>query len=264
MAENARATVAVAVRWPDGSTWFHDADHLLHAASTVKVALVVSAYRAMAMGKLDGRALVKVHNDFASHVSGGRFSVCRADDPDPELHARTLPVSVDELIRRTVRLSGNLATNLLLEVVGVAQVARDTEAIGVEGVHLVRGMDDDLAFKAGVVNQATARGLLSLATKLADRLACPPYDLAVLGHMGRVEHPFGLAAAAERGWRTPHKPGWITGYFHDFGVLVPPGWEATGQLPLPCLAVMTQGLQEATARGAVAGIARSTRDLSGL
>src|SRR5207245_95120 len=70
--------------------------------------------------------------------------------------------------RHTIGASSNLATNLLLDLVGV-DAARDAlRRRGVEGVDLRRGVEDDRAFEAGCNNLVTADGLVQLLRAIRD------------------------------------------------------------------------------------------------
>src|SRR5205823_7121645 len=64
-------------------------------------------------------------------------------------------------------VSSNFATNLLIERLGAKNVQRTTESLGAAGMHVLRGVEDDKAFRQGLNNTTTARGLMTLMEKIA-------------------------------------------------------------------------------------------------
>jgi len=71
-----------------------------------------------------------------------------------------LPVT--ELAYHMIVTSSNLATNLLIDLVGVNALQEKLKQLGVLGIELKRGVEDELAYKNGVNNLVTANGLLHL------------------------------------------------------------------------------------------------------
>lgn len=249
------SVVAVSVRSPDGTEFHGDADHPLHPASTIKIALLVSVMRMIDEGSLGMKQPLPVHNRFASLIPGEHYEVDRESDSDRGIYSflgRNL--SVWNLALRMVKVSSNLATNLLLEHVGAERVATDLAAIGVEGLTLLRGMDDTPAFERGLINQGTSRGLMQLADAIQSNRAATPRSCYLMRQaMFLAEQPWGLRAAATDGWGVAHKPGWITAHTHDFGMLYSP--ESTPVL----MAVMTKGLETERGREAIAALALEVR-----
>ena len=75
---------------------------------------------------------------------------------------------VGDLASRMITVSSNLATNILVEFVGVPAARRILAAAGVAGIDLVRGVEDDRAFDAGLSNRVTADGLVQLLRAIVD------------------------------------------------------------------------------------------------
>jgi beta-lactamase class A len=251
------SVISVSARFPDRTEFHFNPDHVLHPASTIKVALLVSVMRMVEEGLLTTKETVAVRNEFASLVPGERYAVDPEGDSDPGIYAYLgRRLSVWNLALRMIRVSSNLATNLLLDRVGAARVNEDLAAIGVKGLQFLRGMDDTPAFERGLINQGTSRGLMQLAGAIQDDRAASRRSCYLIRQaMFLTQHEWGLAKAATDGWGVAHKPGWITGHYHDFGMLYAP--DAT---PL-VLAVMTKRATAPDAREAVAEIAREARSL---
>ncbi|MFY0406754.1 serine hydrolase [Solicola sp. PLA-1-18] len=201
-----------------------DADAVHHAASTLKLPLLVAVLSATQTGRIDLDDEIEVHADFASAVPGATFASTPAYDNDAEpwalLGGRA---SVGWLARRSVVRSSNLATNLLLEQVGPSAVDEVWRRAGASRSSIRKGIEDGPAREAGLTNDVTARDLASVVGALAaGRLLDPAHTAWATGVLGEVEHVDGLPAGLPRGTPVWHKPGWIEGSCHDVGLVTPP------------------------------------------
>ena len=113
-------TIAVAYRdLGTGETLLRNERVKLHAASTMKVPVMVALFQAAGRGDLPLDRPVPVRNEFKSIVDGSPFHLDPKEDGDPDLYrALGTEVPVEELVRRMIVRSSNLATNLLIELVG--------------------------------------------------------------------------------------------------------------------------------------------------
>ncbi len=211
-----------------GTSWTVDGDRWFHAASTIKIAILGCVYRTLEDERLDSEHRLLVHNVFPSAADGTPFSVPAARDTDADTHAsigQTLPVS--DLARRMIVVSGNLATNVLLDFVGVGRARRILAAARIEvstGVDLVRGVEDDRAFEAGLSNQVTATGLVGLLRAILDgRFASTAHTADMVdilcGQTFRSGIPAGLPPAIRAAARIAHKTGEISTATHDAGIV---------------------------------------------
>ena len=157
----------------------------------MKLPILVAAHRRAERGEVDLDQPVTVHDDLDSVVPGVRFRVDPGEDSDPETWgALGRDVPLRSLVERMVTVSGNLATNLVLEHVGLAEVAAVLADAGCsERTQVVRGIEDYAARDAGTDNLVTADDLSRLMVALAEgRLA------------GRVGHG---RRASGPSWRRP-------------------------------------------------------------
>lgn len=201
-------------------------DAVHYAASTMKVPLVVAGYRRHDRGEVDLDAEVTVHNRFASAADGSPYSLDQDDDQDDwtwERLGRT--VSLRALAEHALVCSGNLATNLVLEQVGAAEVARVlTEAGCSPATRVVRGIEDLAAARAGLNNLVTAPDLGRVLLGIANRsLASGASCAEVEGVLLRQQHRDGIPAGLPSGTYVANKTGWVDGITHDIALVRPEG-----------------------------------------
>ncbi|MBI5851899.1 MAG: serine hydrolase [Planctomycetes bacterium] len=247
----------MALAWADlsgGTACEIDATTVFHAASTMKLAVMIEAFRRADAHDLDLDAPLLVRNEFASIVDGSAYSLEPGDDSDPGLFTSVgSAIPVRELIARMIRRSSNLATNLLIERLGPTRVQATIEALGaVHGMKVLRGVEDGTAFRAGLNNVVTAKDLLVLLRAIGTgRAASQSSCRAMLGILAGQEFRDMIPAGLPPGTAVAHKTGSITGIAHDAAIVDPFG-------PRPwVIVVLTRGfLDEAAAAAAGAELVR--------
>ncbi|WP_027660787.1 serine hydrolase [Salinispora fenicalii] len=210
-------------------TWTRHPDTTHYAASTMKVAVLVALYRALEAGRLTPDTAVPVRNEFDSAQPGAaRFACTRPVPNDDDVWDRlggTAPLGW--LAERMIVRSSNLATNLLLEQVGLPAVADVWARAGARHSSTGRGIEDFAAHAAGITNPVTAADLAALLRDLAlgatrpGPLATPESCTAMLDILVAQEHREDLAAGLPAGTRIAHKNGWVRGVRHSVGVVYP-------------------------------------------
>ncbi len=246
------ADVAVAFRTLDGrSQWFLRADEPFHAASTMKVAVLIELYRQVHEGKVKLDDPLTVRNEFHSLVDGSVYTLDPADDSETGLY-RALGESrtLGQLSELMITVSSNLATNLLMGKLGVDNIRAGVHALGADGMNVRRPLEDSKAFEQGLNNTTTARALLQLLEALAAGRAVDPQAshqmVAVLERQTVNER---IPAGLPPGIPVAHKTGEITRIRHDAAIVYAPR-------PF-VLVVLTRGLtDEKTADALIADIAR--------
>ncbi len=239
LADYPDATVAVFIDDPATNTQVSvNGDRLFHAASTMKIPVLIELYRRVKSGDVSLEDSVRVENRFRSIVDGSPFSI--ADDSDDEIYHRLgQQMSFRDLAYQMITVSSNLATNILIERLNADSVQATSERLGTENMQTLRGVEDLKAYDLGRNNRATARDLGTLLTALRDGKAVTETADSAMIDMLLDQHfndmiPAGLPPDV----RVAHKTGSITRIHHDAAIIYPP------DSPAYVLVVMTEGIEE--------------------
>ena len=224
LARHPDALVAVSVRdRATGTALDLHGDSVLHAASTMKVPVLVELYRQAEAGRLALADTLGVVNRFRSIVDGSAYRI--EDDSDDSLRLELgRPMRYDALAERMITVSSNLATNLLIERVGPENVQATMERLGTTRMRVRRGVEDGLAFRAGLNNVTTSRDLAVVLDRIAHGEAVSPgADAAMVAVLLRQRFHSMIPAGLPPGTPVAHKTGWITRHAHDAAIVLPPG-----------------------------------------
>jgi beta-lactamase class A len=224
--ESGAKAIAVAMR--DAETGFElhsNGDRWFHAASTIKVPILLGVFAAIDRGELLPHSRVHVRNRFLSVIENIPFRVESGRDSNSAVHnAIGKMMRVDELAYHMITTSSNLATNLLLGVIGPDAVNQTLKALHVDkGIELRRGVEDELAFEKGISNMVTADGLLRILVMLSEGKAfSPALSRRMMDILHGQEFNQGIPARLPKGARVAHKTGEISTVAHDAGVVYLP------------------------------------------
>ncbi|CAN5533750.1 N/A [soil metagenome] len=216
------AEVAVAFRTLDGrDEVLIDPDKPFHAASTMKVPVMIELFRQRAEGIVSLDEPLAIRNEFRSIVDGSPYTLSEGDDSDREVYAALGgTMTLGQLNESMIAVSSNFATNLLIEKLGVENVRRTVKALGAEGMQVLRGVEDQKAFDKGLNNATTARGLLVLLEKLAQGQAVGARaDGEMIEVLKRQKFGDAIPAGLPPGTPVAHKTGNITRIHHDAAVV---------------------------------------------
>ncbi len=216
------AEVAVAYRTLDGRTeLLVDADKPFHAASTMKVPVMIELFRQARAGTLSLDDPLPIRNDFRSIVDGSPYKLSEGDDSDKDVYAvigKTMTLA--QLCDAMITVSSNFAANLLIEKLGVENVRHTVTALGADGMQVLRGVEDQKAFDKGLNNTTTARGLMVLLDRIAHgRAVDAPSDAAMIEILKRQTFNDAIPAGLPPGTPVAHKTGNITRIHHDAAIV---------------------------------------------
>jgi beta-lactamase class A len=250
MGESKAVSYAVALH--DYETDFRfaiNADRRFHAASTIKVAILLAIGKAIDDGRIRPNDTLHIRNRFLSAIDRTPFRIDAETDGYPQLHrlvGRTAKIA--DLAEWMIVSSSNLATNLLLDYLTVEEAQRVLRDAGVGGIDLRRGVDDSKAHDRNFNNETTANGLLDLfATLRGDFLSKASRDRAInilLQQRFNSMIPAPLPAHAS----VAHKTGEISTACHDAGIVYLPEREPYLLAVLTEVAADTNGRREAIAK----------------
>ncbi len=219
------ADVGVAFRTLDGKLeWFSRADDAFHAASTMKIPVMIELFHQVREGKLKLNDPLIIKNEFHSLVDASIYTLDAADDSEADLYkaigqTRTL----GQLCELMITVSSNFATNLLIEKLGVDNIRATVTALHADGMNMRRGVEDNKAYEKGMNNTTTARGLLILLEAIAKGKAVDPdSSRQMVEILARQKFNDAIPAGLPPGTRIAHKTGDITKIHHDAAIVYGP------------------------------------------
>lgn len=249
---------AVAFKDPaSGQTLLINEHEIFHAASTMKTPVMIEAYRQAAAGKCSLHDSLPVHNSFKSIVDSSVFSLDSTDDSEHTLYVKTgTRMTLYDLVYAMIIRSSNLATNLVIEQVGAAQVTQTMRRMGAQQIEVLRGVEDNKAFQQGLNNKVTAYDLMLLFEQLAaGRAVSAAASRDMINILLHQEFNEVIPALLPAGVKVAHKTGSITSVNHDGGIVFLPDGRKY------ILVLLSRGWdQEADAVQAMAGVSKLVYD----
>jgi len=258
LADSAASAAVSYYDYDSMTSWSYHGDEWFHAASTIKVAVLLGLFGAVEDGRFGLRDRLHVRNRFFSLVDGRAFQIGSSSDANESVHS-----SIGKLLRlrelgeHMIATSSNLATNLLLDLVGVDYVNQTLARCDIRGVDLRRGVEDEAAFNAGLNNRITSDGLVSTFRVIEDRAFFSPESCEAMLEILRMQEfrrgiPAGLPDEIRTETWFAHKTGEISTVTHDAGLVYLPG-----RAPY-AVAILTQWDSDVTdRRETVAAISRA-------
>lgn len=222
-----------------GDSLWINARWRVHAASTMKVPVLIELAQRVDAGGFGWDWPLLVKNEFHSIVDGSTFALLIPDDSEKTLFAREGElVPARELARLMITWSSNFATNLLVDQLGAPRIQATARRLGADSIVVLRGVEDQKAFDRGLSNTTTARDLAVLLASIAQGQAASDSSTAIM--LDILTHQVfrdGIPAGVPPGTRIASKTGGITGINHDAAVIYPPG------RPPYVLVILTRGVE---------------------
>ena len=220
--EKSGADVAVYFKTLDAkSEWTVRPDEPFHAASTMKVPVMIELFHQVKLGKVKLDDAIPIKNEFHSIVDGSVYTLSATDDSEAELYkADGQTRTLSELCELMITVSSNFATNLLIEKLGVENIRGTVHQFGADGMDVLRGVEDNKAFEKGLNNTTTARGLGVLLQAIAEGKAVDAADSRqMIAILQRQKFNEGIPAGLPAGIAVAHKTGEITKIHHDAAIV---------------------------------------------
>jgi beta-lactamase class A len=197
---------------------------MFHAASTMKTPVMIEVYSQSKEGRFSIDDSLVVKNEFRSIVDGSSYQLDLKDDSDDSMYEKLgRKSSIRVLLHHMITVSSNLATNLLMDLVGAKQVTASMRSLGASDIDVLRGVEDGKAFEKGLNNRTSALDLLVIMKAIAQERAV---DSAASKEMLEIllDQKFSdlIPALLPPAVRVAHKTGNITGVEHDSGIVLLP------------------------------------------
>ncbi len=216
------AEVSIAYRSLDGiEEWWHEADRVFHAASTMKVPVMVELFRQAEAGLLKLSDEIQVRNEFKSVVDGSAYAMEFEKDSDDTVYRNVgTAMTLEALNFQMITVSSNFATNLLIDRLGVNNVRSTVLSLGAHGLEVRRGVEDQKAFDRGIINETTARGLFMILNAIARGEAVSKRaSEKMVEVLAAQKFGDGIPKGLPPGTKVAHKTGTITRIHHDAGIV---------------------------------------------
>jgi beta-lactamase class A len=199
-------------------------DTLFHAASTMKTPVMVELFRRAEMGDFDLSDSIKVENKFYSIVDGSEFQLdLNPDGNDPFERQVDEMATIYDLNHAMITYSSNIATNLIIGLVGAEETTQTMRELGAERIEVIRGLYDMKAFDQGLSNRTTARDLGIIFEHIANGTAVSPeMDSMMIEVLKDQFYRDVIPARLPDDVVVANKTGFITGVIHDSGIVYLP------------------------------------------
>ena len=203
-------------------------DGIFHAASTMKVPVMIELYKQQLAGELSLQDSIMISNKFISIVDSSSYQLNINDDSDDIIYKYIgSKLTIHELITSMITVSSNLATNILIELVSVKKINQTMRSFGAINMNVLRGVEDQKAFDLGLSNTTTAKDL-SIIMK----------GLALKSFLGTEECDAMISVLKHQKWNDmipkylpkdidiAHKTGAISHVHHDAAIVYLPNGNA--------------------------------------
>lgn len=196
------------------------ADERFHAASTMKTPVMIAVFRQAEQGLFNLNDTMLVDPVCQSFLEDTTF-VCDAGEYLTSMLHKEL--SIKKIMEQMIIVSDNLATNLLIAKCGYRKINSVMRSLGANRGYVLRGVQDDPAYRAGLSNHMTAHDLNVLNEAIdRNRAASPESCEEMRSILLAQSHNTMIPAKLPGNVRVAHKTGSITGVRHDSGIVYAP------------------------------------------
>jgi beta-lactamase class A len=212
----------------------------MHAASLMKVPVMIEVFKQAEQGKFSLDEKIIIMNKFKSIVDGSLYSLTVIEDSDDDIYQHIgKEMALRELVHRMITVSSNLATNVLIEFVGVENIMGTLAELKIRKMKVLRGVEDIKAYERGLNNRTNALSMLTVLELIArgkagTKKSCQEMIEILSQQKYRNKIPAGLPA----GVKVANKTGSITRIDHDAAIIFP-----EGRKPY-ILVVLTRGIEK--------------------
>ena len=197
-----------------------NAHEYFHAASTMKTPVMLEVFNQEKQAKFKITDSILVKNEFESIVDKSRYSLSILDDSDDVLYQNIgKKMTIQDLTDLMMTKSSNLSTNILIDKVGAENVMKLLDSLNIKENIVLRGVEDQKAFEAGLNNKTTPYGLMQVFEHIAKT---QPINSLMMKTLLDQEFNEIIPAHLPKNVKVAHKTGSITGVQHDSGIVFLP------------------------------------------
>lgn len=239
-----------------GETFYHNEKITMHAASLMKVPVMIEVYKQAAACKFSLNDSVEVTNEFRSIVDGSPFSLqFAANSQEPVFQKLGQKMTYRDLTYYMITISSNLATNILIDLVGAQNVMKTMRSIHANDIRVLRGVEDIKAYQRGLNNRTTAFDMLIIMQAIARQTVVTPEACKdMLSILLNQKFKTKIPALLPKNIKVAHKTGSITAIDHDAAIIELPNGNRY------ILVIMTKGFGRKEAEKHIADISKRIFD----
>jgi beta-lactamase class A len=203
------------------------------SASMIKIPIMYEIVRQAANGQINLDQTLIVSNE----VRTGGAGILKELRPE-------ISMTIRELVTLMIILSDNIATNMLIQLLGMDAINKTMKDLGLQSTVLRRLMMDFEAAAAGKENDTSPADLALIFTAIYNHIGVPPdYGVLMLDILKRQQVKDKLPFYLPEETVIAHKTGTLPGVEHDGGILFLPGGPYLICILTADLASNVQGLQ---------------------
>jgi beta-lactamase class A len=210
------------------NNFFLNENEKFHAASTMKVPVMIEMYNQASQGKFSLNDSILVENKFKSIVDDTSYEMNAAEDSEPLLYDRIgKQVTFFDLMYQMIIMSSNLATNILVKEIGCKNITASMKRLGAYDTEVLRGVEDQKAYDLGLNNVTTAKDLMTIIKSIAvPSVEIAEDQMAMINVLKDQKFNDIIPRFLPIDVQVAHKTGSITGLHHDAGIIYLPNGES--------------------------------------
>ena len=192
-----------------GETAEYNGDMMMNAASVIKVPVMVELFRQIEAGLLKADELVEVRDE-------DRVPICGV----LTLMHTGMEVTPIDLCWLMITISDNMATNMLIDLLGIPNIQENIKRLGLEGVELNRKLFEKRPEFRGMRNYVSAAGIGKLLEMLyKGEVVSPEASKEMIDMMLAQQCTNKIPLLLPGEGRAAHKTGEDDGTTHDTGII---------------------------------------------
>lgn len=199
-------------------------DTIFHAASTMKTPVMIEVFKQAEEGRFSIYDSIEIENTFYSIVDSSEFSLELDPNADDPYEARVGEMAtIYDLTKAMITYSSNIATNLIIDLVGAENTTQTMRELGADSIQVLRGVYDMKAYDQGLSNRTTARDLAIIFESIADgQVVDAKASQLMLDILEEQFYKDIIAGDLPNEVIVASKSGFITGVRHDSGLVYLP------------------------------------------